>query len=99
MEGKEPAPGLINTLCNKVGWKSFLVNVLVLKRIMPLRKRHSTRIEPHIDQIGLTVHRLTRWADQNNFIHIGTVQVKVMSIDTGFRRLFTGLDRLRHLRL
>jgi len=53
MECKEPSPGLINTLGNKVRWE-VVFQVLILKGIMELGIWHGPAIEPYIDQVGFT---------------------------------------------
>ena len=47
----------------------------MLERIMNLGVRHGTGVEPHVDKVGLPLHRLTRGTNQNDLIHKRTVQI------------------------
>ncbi len=57
----------------------LLEHFLVFERVMPLRIRHGTGIEPDIDQVRLPEHFLSGWAHQYDLIHVGTVQVEIFS--------------------
>ena len=52
----EPAPRLIDCFGNKVGGEGLVEKLLVFKRIVILRERHGTRIEPAVDYLGRARH-------------------------------------------
>ena len=52
----------------------------VFKRIVMLRERHGTRIEPAVDHVGNTAHRLTAIRTGNeDLVDIRTVQFDIVS--------------------
>ena len=53
MQGVEPATGLVNAFCYKVGGEclTFINQFFVLKWVMPLGIRHGAAIEPDIYQV------------------------------------------------
>ena len=53
---------------------------LTLKRIVQLRIRHRTRVEPYVDKIALTVHRFALIVHQHDIIDIGAVQVNLIIV-------------------
>ena len=59
MQREEPSACLVNTLGNEVGRIKLAIvkTILVFKRIVDLCVWHGTGIEPHVDQVGLAVHR------------------------------------------
>ena len=61
MQGEEPTTGLVDTLVDKVAREcDTLINqILILEWIVDLCVWHRTRIEPHVDQVGLALHGLT----------------------------------------
>ena len=54
--------------------------LFILERVMYLRVRHGSRIEPHVDQIFLPVHRLSGGRNQYNVVHVRAVQVDFLVI-------------------
>ncbi|CAI8402146.1 MAG: Uncharacterised protein [Cryomorphaceae bacterium] len=77
VQGKEPAARLIYTFRDEICriCASLVYFFLILERIVPLGIRHRTTVEPDIDQIALTVHRLSAWTDENDLVHQVTVEV------------------------
>src|SRR5690606_39277158 len=75
MQGKEPAPGLIHAFGNEVGREILFEKFPVFKRVVPLRIRHGSRIEPYVNQIGFPEKLLTALADQHDGVHMRTVQI------------------------
>ena len=82
MQGKEPTACLVNTLSDKVSRIDLTIIELlqVLERIVDLGIRHSAGIEPYIDQVCLTLHRLAGSGNQDNIIHIRTVQIDLLVV-------------------
>ena len=78
-ERVEPAARLIDRLGDKVCGEIFLKDLLVLKRIVPLRKRHRTRVEPAVDDLGHAVHFLTALLARER----DCVDVRTMQFDIG----------------
>ena len=62
MESEEPSASLVDTLSDEISGIYFtsVEQFLVLKRIMDLSIRHGTGVKPHVDQVKLSLHRLTR---------------------------------------
>ena len=77
VEREEPAARLINALVNEVGGESqpLVDGIAVFKRIVHLRVGHGTRVEPHVDEVALALHRLAVGGCQHDFIDIRTMQV------------------------
>ena len=78
VKGKEPSSGLINTFRDKIGREAFVKDILVLERIMPLRIGHGARIEPNVDKVRFTVHRLAIIAYKHHLINIGPVKIEIL---------------------
>ena len=47
---------------------------------MELRIGHSTRVKPHVDEVGLPVHGPTRRTHKNYIVNIRTVQIYLLII-------------------
>ena len=82
MECEEPTTCLVNTLVDEIGGisQAFVDSILVLERIVYLCIRHGTGIEPHIDEVGLTVQRLSALTNQYDIIHIRTVHIDLVVV-------------------
>ena len=82
MQGIEPSTCLINTLVDKVaGEGQMLVDShFILKRIVYLCIRHRTRVEPYVDQVELTMQRLSALTYQHDIIHIRTVEIDLIVV-------------------
>ena len=82
MQRKEPAARLVDTFGDEVGGIDCAVIefVLMLERIVDLSIGHGTGVEPHVDQVGLALHRLSRWRNKDNVVNIRTVQVYFMIV-------------------
>ena len=52
----------------------------VLERVVHLRVRHGSRVEPNVNQVFLAVHRLSRGGYQYDIIHVRTVQIDLVVI-------------------
>ena len=53
----KPATRLIDSFCDVIGGEMSLEHIGILKRIVPLRKRHAAGIEPGIDHFRHASHR------------------------------------------
>ncbi len=82
MERKEPTAGLVHTLADKVRRTR---SVLVLKRIVVLRIRHSTRIKPYINEVEFALHRFAARRAENDTVHIRAVEVNHRRVVVLFR--------------
>ena len=80
MQSKEPTASLVHTLGDEVcGEYLTEVRATILKRVVNLRIRHSTRIKPYIDKVALALHRLALRRCKHDRIDIGTVQVDILN--------------------
>ena len=80
-----------------------------LERIVLLRVRHGTRVEPYVDKVGLAAHRLAVVVDKDHLVDIRTVEVYLvvvlLGVVAGYETAFlqrvllhhTGLDALLYL--
>ena len=77
MQGEEPTTRLVNTLGNEVGRidNALVQRFLILKGIVNLGVGHSTAVKPHVDEVELTLQRLTTLTHEDDVIDIGTVKV------------------------
>ena len=82
MQCKEPATGLIYTFVDKVtGEGNTLVNqILILEWIVNLGVWHRTGVEPDINQICLTLHRLATLTDEYDMVYIRTMQIDLVIV-------------------
>ena len=78
MQGEEPSTSLVDTLGNKVGREELIEAVGILERIVTLCVRHSTRIEPNIDQIALATHWLALRRYEHDAVYIWFMQVDAL---------------------
>ena len=78
MQGIKPTAGLVYSFSNEICGESqsFIDQVFIFKRIVPLRVRHRTRIKPHVDQVSLALHRLAFIRYQSDGINERLVQIK-----------------------
>ena len=75
----EPASGLIHCLRNKLSREVFLEIFFIFKRIVILRKRHGTGIEPAVDHFRYPVHRLSALRAANrHLVDERTVQLDLL---------------------
>ncbi len=73
VESVEPSPGLVHSLGDEV---SRLSEALVSEIAQAfLGVRHRTRVEPHVDEVGLAGHLPAGVGHEENLIHIWPVQV------------------------
>ena len=82
MQRKEPATGLVNSFCDKVGRINLtaIQFFLMFERIMDLCIRHGTGIEPYVDKVCLTFHRFTARTNQKHIIHERTMKIDLIII-------------------
>ena len=82
MQRIEPTTCLVNAFCNEVsGEDDSLVELLfVLKRIMYLGIRHSTRVEPNVDEVELTLQHGATLADEPNLVDIRAMKVDAVVV-------------------
>ena len=74
----EPAACLIDRLGDEVRREVFLEDFLVLKRIMPLCKRHCTGVKPAVDDLGYAVHRpAALFTRERDCIDVRTMQLNI----------------------
>ena len=92
----EPAAGLVNGLGDEISRETLLKNFLVLKRIMPLGKRHGTGVEPAVDNFRYTVHFLTTFrAFDGHGINVRTVQFDIVrAVVAHFLEFGNGANRV-----
>lgn len=50
----EPAPGLIDALCDEIRWKSFFKLTAIFERVMTLTVRHAPRFKPTIENLQMS---------------------------------------------
>ncbi len=75
-QGVEPATGLIHSLGDKVCRIALIEDFLVLKRIMPLGKRHGTGVKPAVNNLWHTLHLAAAlWALDGNSVDIWTMKL------------------------
>ena len=78
MQREEPAARLVDALGDEIGRVDRLeIVAAVLERIVQLRVRHGTRVEPHVDQVAFALHRLAFRRHEYDIVHIGAVQVDI----------------------
>ena len=75
VKGIKPATGLVNALRNKIGREVTPERFLIFKRVMPLRVRHGTGIEPDVNQVQFPAHGPAGGRNQYHLINVGAVQV------------------------
>ena len=83
MEREEPTTCLVDALCDEVCRENLptLDLLTMLERIVYLRKGHSSRVKPYVDQIALTTHRtLAILSHERDLVNIGTVQVNLVIV-------------------
>ena len=82
MKGKEPSTSLVDALIDKVCWEcQLLVNhFTIFERIVYLCIRHRTRVEPYVDKVGLSLHRLAAWRYEYYPVHIRTMQIYLVVV-------------------
>ena len=86
MQGEEPSAGLVHAFRDEVGsaWQ-----VCVLKGVVVLRVRHSARVEPNIDEVEFAFHGFARRRNEDDRVHVRTVEVD-------YRRIVVGLAVIAH---
>ena len=83
MEREEPTTCLVYALSDEVGGEDLATLDLftMLEGVVYLRKRHSTRVKPYVDQVALTTHRtLAVLSHECDLIDVGTVQVDLVIV-------------------
>ena len=80
MQREEPTTGLIDALRDEVGGEVGLEELFVLERIVQLAVRHGAGVEPHVDEVALAVHLLTRRGDQHDGIDVRFMEVNVVVV-------------------
>ena len=82
MKREEPASRLVNTLVDEIGGERLvLVNgITIFKWVMNLCIGHRTRVEPHINEVCLTLHRLTGSTNKNDIVYIRAVEIYLIII-------------------
>ena len=74
----EPSSRLVHRFGNEVRGESFLENILVFERIMPLRERHRAAVVPAVQHFGGAHHFAAAFALQFHLVDVGTVQLDVV---------------------
>ena len=82
MECEEPATGLVLTFGDEVGRIEAAVvdEVFVLEWVVELCIRHSTAVEPHVDEVEFTLHWLAAFAHEHDVVNVWTVQVNLIVV-------------------
>ena len=82
MQREEPATRLVDTLVDEISGECLVIvnELTVLERIMHLGVRHRARVEPHVDEVALTLHRFAAIADQQDVVDIRTVHVNLVVV-------------------
>ena len=75
----EPTARLIDRLADEVRWKALFEQIGVLERVVPLRVRHRTRIEPRVDDLRHTPVFAT-FNREHDIVDRRPVQVEVREI-------------------
>ena len=94
MQGKEPAPRLVEPLDEQVGREGVGKKTQQAVGRWILRIGHGARVEPDIDDFRLAVHFLPAGADEDEVIDIRSVRIKVRR--QGLRHIAGG-DRFADL--
>ena len=93
-ERVEPAAGLVDGLADEVGGESALKDLLVFKRVVPLRSRHRPGVEPRIeDRLHPECSGPAGLARDLDVVDERTVQIKVSQVH---RRAFGQLGDRTH---
>ena len=75
----EPSAGLVDVFDDEVAWVMRLEPFTILERIVHLRERHRTALEPAVEHLGHAAHhRATCWivgVRSNQIVDSGTMQV------------------------
>ncbi len=91
----EPAARLIDCFGDEIGGEGFFKYLFILERIMILRERHRTRIEPAIDYFGRAFHLPAALvALTGQMIQIRTVQFDICRRAAFFLKFPSGSDHL-----
>ena len=78
-ERVEPAARLIDGLGDEVRGEALLEDFFILERIMPLRERHGTGVEPAVDDFLDAVHLLAAFRTfDRDVINVRTVQLDIV---------------------
>ena len=78
-QGIEPATGLVHSLGDEVRRITLLKNLLVLKRIMPLGKRHGAGIEPAVNNLRHALHLAAALRALDGYgINVRTMQLNIL---------------------
>ena len=82
MQREEPAACLIHALVDEIcgECRALVDRIAMLERIMHLGVGHRTGVEPHVDEVGLAVHRFAALAHQYDVVYIGAMQVDLVII-------------------
>ena len=98
MQRIEPAARLIDSFTDVIRRELRFEFLLVLKRIVPLRHGHRTRVKPDIDEIGYTRHALR--AAAFGAIPMDLIDIRAMKIEFAqvtaslFRKFLDGTNAL-----
>ena len=92
----EPAARLIDSFRDKIRREAVLEDILVFKRIVPLRKRHGPRVKPAVDDFRHTVHNAAALrALGGNLIDVRTMKLDVIrTVIAHGLQLFNGAHRV-----
>ena len=80
VQREEPTAGLIDTFRDEIGGEVGLEELLVLERVVQLAVRHGAGVEPHVDEVALAVHLLTRRRNQHDGINIRFMEVNIIVV-------------------
>ena len=74
----KPAASLVYRFGYEIRRESFFEHVLVFKRVVVLRKRHTSRVEPTVYHLGSAAHSAAAFAVERDFVHVRFVQFYVL---------------------
>ena len=75
-QGVKPPPGLVHSLGDKLCRELLLEELLIFKRIMVLRKRHGSGVEPAVNHLRHTLHGLAAFrTGECHFVDIRPVKL------------------------
>ena len=69
-QGIEPSSCLVDCLAYEIGRKLLFKNLFIFKRIMQLRKRHTSAVKPTVHNFGSAFHLSAALTFESNFVYI-----------------------------
>ena len=94
VQGVEPSAGLVHAFGYEIGGVAEIGSAQAAQTCLSVR--HGAGVEPHIDQIALPCHLPAARADEENPVHVRTVEVYAVVVLLGhiFRVKALGLQRI-----